>query len=88
MTRRTHLALLIGAVGIAQATPPEKERTSMFQEILEASQKDKKGVTLYVKGQPIVGLVVKISADSVEMKSREFSRIIVRMESIDGAAIG
>jgi hypothetical protein len=59
----------------------------MFQQILEASQNEKKGVMLYVKGQQIGGVVTKVSADSVELRSREFSRIVVRIDSIDAAAL-
>jgi vacuolar-type H+-ATPase subunit E/Vma4 len=85
MTRRTHLTLLAATVaGCAAAA--EKDR-SMFQQILEASQTDKKGVQLYVKGQTIGGMVVKINADSVELRNREFSRIVVRLDSIDAAAM-
>ena len=59
----------------------------MFQQILEASQNEKKGVNLYVKGQTIAGVVVKLTADTVEMRSREFSRIVVRLDAIDAAAM-
>ena len=59
----------------------------MFQQILEASQNEKKGVTLYVKGHQIGGVVVKLSADTVEMRSREYSRIVVRVDAIDAAAL-
>lgn len=59
----------------------------MFQQILEASQTEKKGVNLHVRGHAIAGIVVKINADSVEMRSREYSRIVVRLDSIDAAAL-
>ena len=59
----------------------------MFQELLESSQKDKKGVMMYVRGQSITGVVVKISGDFVELRSREYSRIMVRMEAIDAVAL-
>jgi hypothetical protein len=59
----------------------------MFQQILEVSQNEKKGVMLYVKGHQIGGVVTKVSADSVEMRSREYSRIVVRIESIDAASL-
>ncbi len=59
----------------------------MFQSILEASQNEKKGITLYVNGQAIAGLVTKVNADSVEMRSGEFSRILVRLDAISAAAL-
>ena len=58
-----------------------------MKEILEASQTEKKGVMVYVKGQSIGGAVVKISGDTVELRSREYSRIIVRIDAIDAVAM-
>jgi hypothetical protein len=54
--------------------------------LLEASLNDRKGVVLYVKGQAIAGRVTKMSAEAVELTSREYTRIIVRRESIDAVA--
>jgi hypothetical protein len=58
-----------------------------FSRFWKASQSEKKGVTLYVRGQQIGGMVTKLSGDTVEMRSREYSRIVVRIESIDAAAL-
>ena len=58
-----------------------------MKEILEASQNDKKSVTLYIKGQTMGGLVTKINGDVVELRNREFGRIVVRIEAIDAAAM-
>ena len=57
-----------------------------MKELLEASQNEKKGITLYMKGQSIGGVVTKIG-EMVELRNREFSRIVVRMDAIDGAAM-
>jgi hypothetical protein len=59
----------------------------MFQELLETSMKEKKGVMIYMGGQSIPGVVVKLSGDSVEMRSREYSRIIVKLEAIQAVAL-
>jgi hypothetical protein len=85
MTRRSCVTVLTAAVAAGQSLSA-KENDAM-KELLEASQNDKKGITLYVKGQSIGGLVVKISGDLVELRNREFSRIVVRMEAIDAAAM-
>ena len=58
-----------------------------MRELLEASQNEKKGVMLYVKGQSIGGVVLKIAADHVELRSREYSRIAVRIDAIDAVAM-
>jgi hypothetical protein len=86
MTRR-HLALLAAAAGGSTAIAGAKDNPTMFQSVLEASLNEKKGVMLYVKGQSIPGLVIKINADCVELKSREYSRIVVKLESIDAVAM-
>lgn len=59
----------------------------MFQQILEISLNDKKSVTVYIGGQSLGGGVVKLNADTVELRSREFSRIVVRLDSIDAVAL-
>ncbi len=84
MTRRTHLTLL---AAVAAGTAVAKDNPSMFQQVLEASQAEKKGVMIYVKGQSIPGIVTKLNPDSVELRSREYSRIVVKLESIDAVAM-
>ena len=59
----------------------------MFRSILEASQSEKKGLMLWVKGQSIPGIVVKIDSDTVELRSREYGRIVVRIDSLDAVAM-
>lgn len=85
MTRRMNLGLL-GAAMLAASPAIGKENDAM-KEILEASQNDKKGVMLYVKGQSIAGIVVKMGGDTVELRSREYNRIVVRIDAIDAAAM-
>jgi len=75
------LALGLLAAGAAAAAPADA-----FNEVLEASLKDKKGVMVYVKGQAIGGRVTKITADAVELTGREYARIVVRKDAIDGVA--
>jgi hypothetical protein len=74
-------------VALGNAFAAVSRENDMFQQILEASQNEKKGVMLYVKGHQIGGVVTKVSADNVELRSREYSRIVVKMESIDAAAL-
>jgi len=83
MDRRTLITMMAAAPLAAAA----KESSNMFQQILEASQNEKKGINLYVKGQAIPGIVVKVGADTVELRSREYSRIVVKIEAIDAAAM-
>jgi hypothetical protein len=58
-----------------------------FRELLEMSLKEKKGLTFYVNGQTISGAVTRlIGDDAVEVKNREFGRIIIRLDRIDAVA--
>jgi hypothetical protein len=89
MTRRTCFTTCFTTIVAAVATTSTligKENNTM-KELLEASQSEKKGVMLYVKGQSIGGVVVKLGADVVELRSREYSRIVVKIDAIDAAAM-
>ena len=85
MTRRASWTVF--AAGLAATSAALGKEPDGMRELLEASLKDKKGVMLYVKGHAIPGAVIKISADSVELRSREYSRIVVRLDSIDAVAL-
>jgi len=85
MTRRTSVTV-IGAALAAGSILSAKEGDAM-RELLETSQNEKKSVMLYVKGQNIGGAVVKVAADTVELRNREYSRIIVRIDAIDAVAM-
>jgi len=51
------------------------------------SLKEKKGLTFYVNGQTIAGAVTRfIGEDAVEVKNREFGRIVIRLDRIDAVA--
>jgi len=85
MTRRTCLTVFAASLA-ADSTLIGKDNDAM-RELLEASQKEKKGIMLYLKGQSIGGVVVKIAGETVEMKSREYARIVVRVDAIDAVAM-
>jgi hypothetical protein len=57
------------------------------RELLEISKNAKKNVTLYVKGQTVTGAVVRVAGDIVELRNKDFSRIIMRIDSVDGVAM-
>jgi len=58
-----------------------------IEQMVTTAQQDKRGVTLYVAGQAIVGAVVRVEAGQwVELKSQQFGRIVVRLDRIDGVA--
>lgn len=62
--------------------------TQHFQELIEQSQKEKKGLTFFINGQTIAGIVVKtIGAEAVEVRNQTHSRIIIRLDQVDAVAI-
>ncbi len=82
MKKQIATAAMLGAASLATIAAP----ADAFNDLLEASLKDKKGVMLYVKGQAIGGRVTKVTAESVELTGREYTRIVVRKDAIDGVA--
>lgn len=58
-----------------------------FSELIEWSAKEKRGLTFFVNGQTVAGIVVKVGEDgTIELKSQTYSRIIVRLDSVDAVA--
>lgn len=75
---------LAGATVTASAAEPSKA----LEEAFNAALASKRGVTLYVNGQTIGGAITKVEPGKlVELRSQEFSKIVVRWESIDGIAL-
>ena len=59
-----------------------------YQDLFATSQKEKKGLMFYVRGQQIGGGVVRvIGSDAVEIRNNTFGRIIIRLDQIDAVAI-
>ena len=55
-------------------------------EVLEQSQKSGKGVLVYLGSHAIGGAVTRIGEHTVELKNREYGRIVLRLDRIDGVA--
>lgn len=70
----------LGMAALAQAA------SDPFEEVLQASLSDRKGVLVYVNGQAIPGRVTQLSPETVELSSQEFRRIVIRRDRIDAVA--
>lgn len=83
-TRHALAALAITlACGAAGATDPAQA----IEQALKAAQQDKRGITLYVNGQAIVGAVTRVEPGQwVELKNQTSGKIVVRIDRIDGIA--
>jgi hypothetical protein len=61
----------------------------LFRELIELSLNEKRGLTIYFNGQSIAGVVKNITGnETLELRNQMFSRIIVRVETIEAVAIG
>ncbi len=67
--------------------PAHSPATQSFRELLDRSEKERKGLIFYVKGQTIPGVVGKMGADTVEVRNQTYGCIVSRLESIDAVAI-
>ena len=85
MNRRNLIPALAAFAGAA-ATASAAEGNAML-DLLAASAKEKKGVTVYVKGQQIGMLVTNLGLEFVEGRSQAQSRIVVRITAIDAVTM-
>lgn len=84
------LALLstILCIGIAIAPARAAEPPRALEQMLAAAQQEKRGVTFYVGGQTIAGIVVRIEPGQwVELRNQQFGRIVVRLDRVDAVAM-
>jgi hypothetical protein len=83
--------LLAGAPNLAAApAAPTAGSVAMnpFQELFDLSMKEKKGLLFHLCGsQTIGGVVVKVGEGTVEVKNREYGRIVIRLDRIDAVAM-
>lgn len=60
----------------------------LFKDLIETSMKEKRGLTIFLKGQTIAGIVTQIiGLEAIEVRNQTFSRIIVRLDAIEAMAI-
>jgi len=70
------------------AAQDAKSLAQAYQELFERSAKEKKGLNIYVRGQTIGAVYVKmIGSDAVEVRNQSYGRIVIRLDSIDDVAI-
>ena len=86
MNRARFPSLSAAALLTLMMTAPAWAASEPFVELLEASLKDRQGVVVYLKGQVFPGRVTRMTADPVELTSREYAQIILRRDAIDGVA--
>ena len=84
---RLRSALLAVALAVFVATPLAADGLGPFEDVIERSLAEKKSLIIYVNGQTIAGIVTKIFGDeAIEVRNREYDRIVIRMDRIDAMA--
>ena len=72
----------------AQGTAPRDIVVQAYQDLFTQSQKEKRGLMFYVKGQQIGGAVTRVLGnDAVEVRNQSYGRVIIRIDQIDALAI-
>ena len=70
------------------AAQDAKSLSQAYQELFERSAKEKKGLNIYVRGQTIGAVFVRmIGNDAIEVRNQTYGRIVIRLDSIDAVAI-
>lgn len=65
-----------------------ENKFELFKELFEKSQNENRGLTVYINGQTLAGVVTKIiGTEAVEMRSQMFSRTVVPVAAIDAASV-
>lgn len=79
--------IVTGVITLVCSNALAADASRGIEQLLAAAQQDKRGITLYVNGQVIAGAVIRIEPGQwVELRNQQASRILVRLDRIDGAA--
>ena len=81
------IVLMLGC-GLSLATEARGSKTpDAYQALLKESLEKKFGLTFYLNGATVPGVVTKIGDDGfVEVRNQEHGRIIIRMDRVDAIA--
>ncbi len=85
------LAAVLSASGVYFSNAAAQGKSQIlqsYQELFDRSEKEKKGLNIYVRGQTIGAVFVKlIGAEAIEVRNQTYGRIIIRLDSIDAVAM-
>lgn len=86
------LVLSLGLLVMTQTSLAQSTSAALapaaFEEVLNQSLTQKKGLSIYVAGQVINAIFVKrVDANTIEVRNQTFGRILIRVDRIDAIAI-
>ena len=63
-------------------------KLELFKELIERSQNEKRGLTIYLNGQTIVGIATQIiNEQAIELRSQQYHKAVVLLESIEAMTV-
>ena len=65
----------------------QETQMNPFGELFEISRAEKKGLTFYIGGQTVPGIVTKVNPDTVEVRNQSHSRVVIRLDRVDAVAL-
>ena len=84
--------LLAAAPAGAKVATPRSEGSPVgsaqaFQDLLELSLKEKKGLTFRVKGKAFPGVVIRLFSTTVEVRKPDHARVLIRLDRLESVAL-
>jgi len=72
----------------AEKPPGGRVLMDLFNELIELSLKEKRGLTIFIGGQTVAGIVVRVvGTDGIEVRSQTYSRLIIRLDAVEAMAL-
>lgn len=87
LSRLFPVALLMASIVPSAPAVAEPDADKNIRTVLEEAREKQKGVIVYVQGASVGMAVQEIRGDHVLGKSREHSRVVIRLDRIDGVAV-
>ncbi|HEX8987086.1 MAG TPA: hypothetical protein VF816_03930 [Rhodocyclaceae bacterium] len=75
----------LALAGVALADAPAAERDPLRATLLESKEKNR-GVTIYVNGASVSCIVTSVDDAYVVGRSNQASRVVIRLDRIDGVS--
>jgi len=79
------LALLLATPAVRAASATAEPAT--FRSLLEQSLREKRPLTIRVRGQAVSGIAVKVLEASVEVRKPDHARVLIRLDRIEAVAL-
>lgn len=86
MQRAALLLALLLATPAARAASVTAEPAT-FRSLLEQSLREKRPLTIRVRGQAVSGIAVKVLETSVEVRKPDHARVLIRLDRIEAVAL-